>query len=426
MSMDVFRKLGEELELRWRQRDYAGSAFPDLAAASLEGADEVEAIGTWDILRWIAREPALPAQQDPRSQFSDLAITFYEAPRFFVSGLMWLDGTTAIHQHSFSGAFRVLAGSSLQTRYRFRETRLVNDRFRLGALDRERVELLATGSVRPIVSGQGLIHSLFHLDRPSVTLIVRTKCDEGTRPQWSYHAPGIAIDPFFEDPVTTKKLEAVRVFLSLDSTAADVELHEMLAACDLQTTFQILSSLFHQVAATPLKRAFGAESGERFERLIGQARKRHGSAVDLFEQAFHEQRRQHEIIGVRGSLKSPEHRFLLALLLNVADRREVLALIAQRYPDRDPVDTFADWVDELSKTRELGSLFPNVLRIPDFDVEHLVVLRRLLRGGSVADAASDLCAALPTEDPASVGGLTERIVASFRDASLLRAMFREP
>jgi hypothetical protein len=423
--MEAFRKLGEELELRWRQRDYARGAFPDLAVASLENADEIEAIGAWDVLRWIARAPALPAQQDPRSQFSDLAITLYDAPRFYVSALMWLDGTTTIHQHGFSGAFRVLAGGSLHTRYRFEEQRPVNDSFRLGMLTRERVELLTTGIVRPIVSGEVFIHSLFHLDRPSVTLIVRTKGDEATRPQWSYCAPGIAFDPFFEDHVTTKRLEAVSVLLSLEANAADAELRQMLTASDLQTTFNILSALFHQIATNPLKRAFGADTGERFARLVAEARKRHGSVIDLFEQAFREQRRQHEIVGIRGSLTSPEHRFLLALLLNVPDRDVVLELIAQRYPDRDPVDTFVDWIDELSRTRVLGSLAPNVLRIPGFDMEHLVVLRRLLRGGSVADAASDLCKACSTEDPGSVRDLAARNVASLRDTSLLRAMFPE-
>ena len=101
--MEVFQKLGEELELRWRQRDYAAAAFPELAAALLEGADELEQVGTWEILRWIARAPTLPEQRDPQSHFSDLAITLYDTPRFFVSALVWLDGTTAIHQHSFSG-----------------------------------------------------------------------------------------------------------------------------------------------------------------------------------------------------------------------------------------------------------------------------------------------------------------------------------
>ena len=368
--------------MRWRQRDYAASAFPDLATAVLERADEVEGISTQDILRWIAREPALPAQQDARSDFSDLAMTFYETPRFFVSTLMWLDGTTTIHQHSFSGAFRVLAGGSLHTRYRFHETRHVNDHFRLGTLEREEATLLPAGSVRPIRSGGEFIHSLFHLERPSVTLVIRTKRDEGARPQWSYCAPGIAFD-------------------------------------------QILSTLFQQVAANPLKRALGAETGERFERLLGAGRKRHGAAIDLFEQAFAEQRRQHEIIETRRSVTSSEHRFLLALLLNVPDRTAVLELIAQRYPDRDPVDAFVDWIEELSRTRELGSLAPNVLRIPDFGPEYLVVLGRLLRGGSMEDAASDLCDTLPTEDLGSSREATAWIVATLRNASFLRAIIRE-
>jgi predicted metal-dependent enzyme (double-stranded beta helix superfamily) len=172
--MDVFRRLGELLEARWRQHDYDERVFPDLAAALLEEADELEKIGALDILRWIGSQPALPAQQDAPSRFGDLAITFYDTPRFFVSALFWLDGTTAIHQHSFCGAFRVLAGGSLHTRYRFRVERAVNSRFRLGELDRGQVELLVPGSVRPIASGDRFIHSLFHLERPSVTVVIRT------------------------------------------------------------------------------------------------------------------------------------------------------------------------------------------------------------------------------------------------------------
>jgi len=423
--MDAFRQVGEELERRWQQRDYAASAFPDLAVELLEHQAQIDAIGTGDILRWIAREPALPPQQDPRSQFSDLAITFFETPRFFVSALVWLEGTTAIHQHSFSGAFRVLAGGSLHTRYRFQEDRLVNDRFRLGRLDREQVELLPTGSVRPIVSGQGFIHSLFHLDRPSVTLVIRTKYDEDTRPQWSYYPPGIGYDPFAGSPVTTiKKLEAVSVLLSLEAEAADAELHAMLAASDLHTTFSLLSALFHQIATNPLKRAFGAGTGDRFARLVAEARARHGSAIELFEQALQEQRRQDEIVDIRGHLTSPDHRFLLALLLNVPDRKVVLELIAQRYPDCDPAETFVGWIDELARTRSLGTLGPNVLRIPEFDMEHLVVLRSLIRGGSSADAVLDLCEALSAEDPARVRALAARILASFRDTSVLRTLFQ--
>jgi hypothetical protein len=425
MSVEIFRQLGEELEARWKAKEHALPAFPELASELLANNDAVAAVGTGDILRWITRHAELPPQQDPRSQFSDMAITFFETSRFFVSALVWLEGTTAIHQHSFSGAFRVLAGSSLHTRYSFREERLVSDSFRLGALTREHVELLPTGSVRPIVSGQQYIHSLFHLDRPSVTLVVRTKSDEGSRPQWSYYPPGVGYDPFAGTPVARiKKLEAVSVLLTLEAEAADAELDAMLATSDLHTAFSLLSTLFHQVATNPLKRAFGAGAGDRFERLLARAREHHGSPIDLFEQVLREQQRQEEIIGIRGYLTSPVHRFLLALLLNVPDRETVLALIAQRCPGRDPADTFVNWIDELSRTRALGSIGPNVLGIPQFDLEHRVVLRALVSGGSVADAASDLGAALPPEDAASAGELAATIAASFRETGALRALLR--
>jgi hypothetical protein len=425
MSVEVFRQLGEELERQWQAKEYALGAFPELASSLLENNDEVAAIATGDILRWITRNEELPPQQDPRSQFSDLAITFFETPRFFVSALVWLEGTTAIHQHSFSGAFRVLAGSSLHTRYSFQEEVRVSDCFRLGALNREQVELLPTGSVRPIVSGQQYIHSLFHLDRPSVTLVIRTKSDEGSKPQWSYYPPGVGYDPFARTPVARiKKLEAVSVLLTLEAEDADPELDAMLAASDLHTAFSLLSTLFHQIATNPLKRAFGAGTGQRFERLLARARQHHGPAIDLFEKVLHEQQRQEEIIGIRGYLTSPVHRFLLALLLNVPERDTVLSLIAQRCPARDPADTFVDWIDELSRTRALGSLGPNVLRIPEFDLEHRVVLRALVRGGSVADAASDLRAALPAEDGSDADHLAATIAASFRDAGALRALLR--
>ncbi len=423
--MEVFRKLGETLEARWRQHDYDAGVFPELAAALLESADQVGKTGTLDILRWIAGEPALPTQQDAPSRFGDLAITFYHTPRFFVSALLWLDGTTAIHQHGFSGAFRVLVGGSLHTRYRFTEQRPVNDHFRLGSLERAGVELLETGSVRRIESGDRSIHSLFHLERPSVTLVVRTHSDPGAKPQWSYCPPGVAFDPFFEDPVTRKQLEAVQVLLGLEAGEADVELREMLASSDLQTAHQVLSAVFHRLATNPLKRALGVAAGERFQQFLDTAREHHGAAIDLFEECFREQARQHEIIDIRRFVTCPDQRFLLALLLNVPDRRAVLELIARRSPDRDPVDEFLDRIEELSTTRELGSPAPNVLGIPDFGTAHLVVLRRLLDGGSLEEAAADLGEVFTAEERVRVRETAARVAASLRDSGPLRAVLRE-
>lgn len=424
VSVEIIRELGRQIEARWRTCNYDERRFPDLAVEALENTDSIGAIEPLDLLRWIASESALPRQVDAHSQFSDLALSFYETARFNVSALFWLDGSTAIHQHEFSGAFRVMSGSSLHCRFRFREERLVNRHFRLGTLELDAVDLLSTGSVHPIESHSGFIHSLFHLERPSLSLVVRTNREPGTGPQWSYYRPGIAVDPFFEDSSTTKKLEAVRVLSTFEPEAADAELTRMLDGADLPLTYQLVKALSHQLKADPLEERFAAgRYPERFDRLVEVSRRRHGDVVDRLVLSAEEDLRQARIITMRALLTRPEQRFLLALLLNFPGKETVLELMAQRYPDRDPVEEFLDRIQDLATTRSLGSPEANLLGIPDFDIEHRAVLRRLLLEGSVEEAATDLVALL-NEDPSEASKLAEEITASLQGAPLLRALFQ--
>ena len=150
-----------------------------------------------------------------------------------------------------------------------------------------------------------------------------------------------------------------------------------------------------------------------------------GDAVELFLESFHEQSRQNEIIEARRSVTDPDSRFLLALLLNVPSRRTVLELLAQRHPDRDPLDVFVDGIEELARIRELGSPAPNLLRVPDFGTTHRVVLRRLLMGGGLEEAVADLREVLSSEEPGRVRDAALEIVASLRGAGPLRAVLRE-
>ena len=54
--------------------------------------------------------------------FGDLPLTLARGNGFSIQLLLWTVGSTAIHTHSFSGAFTVLKGSSLHTLYQM-ETR---------------------------------------------------------------------------------------------------------------------------------------------------------------------------------------------------------------------------------------------------------------------------------------------------------------
>src|SRR2546426_3345089 len=173
--MKVFNELGELVETNWRKRDYLEDEFPEIAAHALAEIDLAKAgVSPWEIIRWLHAEPQLTRQQDIEGSFGNPPITLYNGPRFYIDIYFWLDGTTDIHQHGFAGAFQVLTGSSLHSRYSFREEQAINEHFLLGQVSLRDVELLRAGDIRTIIPGKEHIHSLFHLDRPPCTITVRT------------------------------------------------------------------------------------------------------------------------------------------------------------------------------------------------------------------------------------------------------------
>ena len=78
--------------------------------------------------------------------------------------------------------------------------------------------------------------------------------------------------------------------------------------------------------------------------------------------------RRDTLAELRGSVTEVEHRFFLALLLNVPSRDDILSLVSQRYPGA-PIDTIMRWAEELSETSDSGTWildaeFPEELAIP--------------------------------------------------------------
>src|SRR5690349_21332499 len=98
--MEIFEKLGEELEDAWREHDYNEDIFPGLAADALRRVDIPSKLSAWDVIEWTLTQSELPPQKDPGARFGDPPITLFVGPRFYIDVYFWLDGTTQIHQHS--------------------------------------------------------------------------------------------------------------------------------------------------------------------------------------------------------------------------------------------------------------------------------------------------------------------------------------
>lgn len=381
--MELFKELGALIEQRWREQNYDAEVFPTIAAQALTEASLDSRISPWDILQWVLHATHLPSQQDLPGKFGDPPITLFSGPRFHIDVYFWLDGTTSIHQHSFCGAFQVLAGASIHSHYRFACQEVINEHFHIGEMQLEKVELLEQGQIRPILPGDRYIHSLFHLDRPSATICVRTYHTTTSTPQFNYLKPSFAIDPFYSDPLTTKQMQSVALLLKMEHPDALAMIDDLLTRADFQTTFSLLDFVRGFLQGKPLENAFGLTTGEeQWQRLLATARRKHGHRVDLLLPVFAEAKRQNNLIHRRSQITSPEHRFFLALLLNVPSRENVLAMVAQRFPDDDPVELVTDWLEELANTKLWGSSEANVLGLSEVDDQYLWVFQSLLRGAS--------------------------------------------
>jgi hypothetical protein len=201
--MDFFRDLGLTILDRWQRADFDGRAFPDIAVAALRERPPSDHVAPMDVVRWVHEAPRLVPQADIETRFGQPPITVFASERFYIDVLFWVDGTTTIHQHRFSGAFHVMEGSSLQSTYRFATERRYSQYLLAGKLELLDVELLTRGDVRAIHAGSELVHALFHLDRPSVSVVVRTRADDFAGPQYTYSRAGLAFDPFAKDESTT-------------------------------------------------------------------------------------------------------------------------------------------------------------------------------------------------------------------------------
>jgi hypothetical protein len=365
--METFHHLGSHVAKLWRAQNYDSEAFAEVALKALTERPPIEYVRPDDALRWALSTDRMPPQLDLPGEFGEPPLTVYSGPGFVIDVLFWVDGTTAIHQHGFSGAFYVLDGSSVHSRYRFAVEDRVNTRLLFGRLYLEEVELLERGAARKIYAKEGLIHALFHLDRPSVTLVIRTMGDSDAQPQYSYRWPGVAFDPFHKPAMLTRQLQCLRLLERVEHPKHSEMLGLLLNDADLETTFRVLDHARGQ-----------ANFRGRFAELLEQMRPRFAHLYDTLAAAYEEDARLENLTLRRKLIQDPSQRFFLALLLNLRSRSEILRFVEQRYSG-NPVEVVVGWVEALAQFRPPGYDGANALDI-ELDEVSLFVFRCLLEG----------------------------------------------
>jgi hypothetical protein len=391
--MKYFDHLGAAVLAEWSKASFDDERLPDIAVNALRKRRPCDHVQSSDIVSYVAAGYPLAPQHNIQASFGEPPVTVYWSHRFFIEALFWATGTTTIHQHSFVGAFAVLEGSSVQSKYAFSPDRSVNAHFRLGNVRMEDVRLLHVGDVEPILSGASLTHSVFHLGLPSVTIVVRTYENASAGYQYELIPPNICRNPSFKETGLERQLQILRLLERVRSDQYEVTALAMLRTADLQVSFSLLESC----------RKYLKPQG-RWDSFFATAKLVARADLTILEGALAYRERTADLCRMREQITDPDERFFLAILINVPDRDRILALVGERHPEAAPEDRIADWLDAVRMAsgfrQDVGELARPALRLlvrgthPDNVMRALVKEYGPERVGPCEVAITDYCRSL--------------------------------
>jgi hypothetical protein len=115
-----------------------------------------------------------PRQQFPSGYFADLSFTLFRNDHFLLDLYVWNHQDTNIHDHHFSGAFKVVQGESFHIEYDFQKSKVITPWLEEGKLKIKEQSNLVAGDVKTILFKDNFIHQNMHTTNPCVTLCLRT------------------------------------------------------------------------------------------------------------------------------------------------------------------------------------------------------------------------------------------------------------
>jgi hypothetical protein len=318
--MTAIDYLADAVSADWDAAGRSPETFPTIAARHLSGDLGFDLSTLVDL---ICRMAALPPQRRLDQAFGQPAVTLHSDGGFEIEALFWHSGTPAIHHHAFGGAFRLLAGRSVHCAYSF-VPEDARDCVAVGRLTRKRLDLLQPGEATEIPQGAALIHSVFHVENPSVTLVIRTHQDDA--PELTYLPPGLAYDTAARSPALHKKLELLDTLATTGHPLYLAALKGILGSGDL----------YHDLAL--LIRLGGHEIDPAlYDSAASALRERHADfpGIGTVLSAAAEERRRCRLVARRGALQTAEDRIVLALLLSCDSPAELLDVATGHAGGRD-------------------------------------------------------------------------------------------
>lgn len=334
-----FARLAAGVWRLWKEYQYDEAAFSDVALRMLTEEPPADQVSFLDVAKFGLFTNPLPFQKDIESVFGQPPLTVHWQPEFRIEVLFWTSKVIGIHQHAFSGAFHLLTGSSLHTVWDFKCEERVSSQLLLGALDLKKAELLGVGDTTAIIAGNRFIHATHHLDRPTITVVIRTNSEKNHLPQYSYLEPFIAYDAVHGNAGVRRRLQLLQM---LSSTGRDKELLDAIKC--------LLDDVNHHYAFLYLLEAYKLIEDETNRNLLlSWAGSKHGRLAESFRLVLDTQKQRDKIRKIAEKIGEGELQFFTALLRNIPKSGEILKIIRDRFPQEDPLAMIAKWTADLSR-----------------------------------------------------------------------------
>lgn len=341
--------VARSVESRWRRKRYDGRAFPAIATAVLRERGLHVTLSPDALLRWISSARRLPRQLSMHSTFGHPPVTLCWRKRFLIDAYLWHMPEATIHSHSFSGAFTLLQGRSLQVRHAFRVRRRYGADLMVGDLTTRDATILRCGDVRPIEPGTDLIHRVIHLSHPTISVAVRTRGDRNGPPIYNFTEPHMAARSVEYLPDTgRKKMRVIEFLARVGHPRMEHHVEEMVRPADHLHTFWFLKQAFTLTRDLAM-----------IKRVMRGLRRR------AWFEPFLKSLAVSGAVKVRWEALTDEgERLFAALGATVRDPALARRLITEFAPERPPADSIVRWIRGLSSKHAIDlTLNPTAERV---------------------------------------------------------------
>jgi len=198
-------EMTSRIERKWLKYQYSSDEFYKVAWEETENFD-LSPLGEIGNQLDLLENPHVRHNQH-RSTFSDFHFQIFHNGRFLIEVLNWQGSHVNVHDHDFSGVQFQLKGDSLNVVYDFKEDEKAGA-LRFGELSVRRAEMWREGSRSVVRAGDLDPHSVFHLGKPTTSLLIRTVATPRYGSQSNYF-PTLAAHYYVSDDIQRKKLTAL-------------------------------------------------------------------------------------------------------------------------------------------------------------------------------------------------------------------------